>query len=82
VLVGLKNLEQHKQIDSYLNHWKRNKPDNNILNWCEAMLKNNNDVALNIETQINTQAGGTPGDPKYANPEFEIVKTIAKKFKL
>jgi len=29
---------------------------------------------------INTQTGGTPWDPKYADSEFEIIKIISKTF--
>ena len=42
------------------------------------MINMDMDNAHKIESQINTETGGTPWDPKYADPEFEIVKAIGR----
>jgi len=36
--------------------------------------------ASDIERSINTREGGTPWDPRYADPDFEIVKAISRSF--
>lgn len=40
------------------------------------MLNNNRNAAQLIEEEINTEAGGTPWDPRYADTEFELIKEI------
>lgn len=80
-LIILQNNGLHEQIQKYLDKWEQNQPIDNTFKWCQAMLKNNYDQALKIEGQINTETGGTPWDPKYADTDFEIIKTIARAFK-
>lgn len=79
-LIVLQNLKDYEQIDNYINSWEQFNPEDNLLKWSKAKLQNNQQEALEIENQINTITGGTPWDPKYADPEFEIIKTIAKIF--
>ena len=79
-LLVLQKFNNNDLINNFIKKWELNKPEDRILKWCKAKLQNIDQKALNIEDQINTTAGGTPWDPQYTDPEFEIIKTIAEIF--
>jgi hypothetical protein len=62
----------------FLSQWEQTHANDPLQKWCKAMINNDLEAAIKIEDQINIEAGGTPWDPKYADPEFEIVKAISK----
>jgi len=77
-LVALTKLNRADQIQNYLNKWEQSKPDDPLQKWSKSMINLEMEAAQKIESQIDTETGGTPWDPKYADPEFEIVKAIGK----
>ncbi|RLC26177.1 MAG: DUF5107 domain-containing protein [Deltaproteobacteria bacterium] len=77
-LVALTKVNKKDQIQEYLNQWEQSKPNDPLQRWSKSMIEKDFDNAQKIESQINTMTGGTPWDPKYADPEFEIVKAIGK----
>jgi Tfp pilus assembly protein PilF len=79
-VLALKYLKQFDKADDFLNDWEKNKSNNSILEWIKSILNNNFNKSTEIESLINTQTGGTPWDPKYADSEFEIIKIISKTF--
>ena len=76
-LVVLKRLGRNKQAGRFLESWEQASPGDHILEWVRAMLDNNVQAARKTEQKINTKAGGTPWDPKYANTEFQLIKEIS-----
>jgi tetratricopeptide (TPR) repeat protein len=79
-VLALKNLKRLDKIDSFFNNWEKNKPEDPILRWVKAVFNDNINETSEIESLINTQTGGTPWDPKYADPEFEIIKKLSDTF--
>ncbi len=77
-LMALMKVNKKDQIKKYLNQWEQFKPNDPLRKWSAAMIEKDFDNAQRIESEINTMTGGTPWDPKYADPEFEIVKLISK----
>ena len=75
-LISLKRLNEDKKVDGFLTLWQKKSPDDPLLKWTKAMLNNNRPAARLIENDINTKAGGTPWDPRYADTEFELIKEI------
>ena len=76
--MALTKVNKKDQIQRYLNQWEQLKPNDPLQRWSKSMIEKDFDNAQKIESQINTQTGGTPWDPKFADPEFEIVKAIGK----
>ena len=76
--MALTKLNRADQIQNYLNKWEQSKPDDPLQKWSKSMINLEMEAAQKIESQIDTETGGTPWDPKYADPEFEIVKAIGK----
>ena len=62
----------------YLENWRKDKPDDVVYQWCFAMVNQDYNSAQGIEDRIRTEGGGTPWDPIYADPDFELVKAISK----
>lgn len=77
-LEALKKLNRNEEVMEFLSQWEQTNANDPLQKWCKAMINNDSENTLKIEDQINTKAGGTPWDPKYADPEFEIVKAISK----
>jgi tetratricopeptide (TPR) repeat protein len=77
-LIALGKMNKKDQILKYLNQWEQSKPNDPLQKWSKSMIEKDFDNAQKIESQINTMTGGTPWDPKFADPEFEIVKAIGK----
>jgi hypothetical protein len=75
-LITLKRLDRDEQANSFLARWQTEKPGDPLLKWSKAILNNNRNAAQLIEEEINTEAGGTPWDPRYADTEFELIKKI------
>jgi tetratricopeptide (TPR) repeat protein len=75
-LISLKRLNRDEQANSFLARWQNEKPGDPLFKWSKAMLNNNRNTGKLIEEQINTEAGGTPWDPRYADTEFELIKEI------
>lgn len=76
-LSVLKNKGRMTEIHDFLKKWHQNKPGDPVLRWSQAMINNNIVAAKSIEQDIDTQTGGTPWDPRYADSEFELIKAIA-----
>ncbi len=77
-LIALKRLNMDKQAQNFLTLWQKNSSGDPLLKWTKAMMNNNRHAAQLIEEEINTEAGGTPWDPRYADTDFELVKEIFK----
>lgn len=77
-LYLLREQNRYEKINTFIDEWEESAPEDNIFRWCKAMLQNNKEEAKKIETSIHTQSGGTPWDPKHADPEFEIIKIVSK----
>jgi hypothetical protein len=77
-LMSLRYLGEESRINSHLNEWASQARDDPMQQWCNAMMDGDSGKANIIAGQINTESGGTPWDPAYADPEFEIIKSIAK----
>jgi len=77
-LLSLRHLKDESKVNSHLQEWSKKAPDDPIQLWCNAMIQGNIEKANKIAQEINTEAGGTPWDPEFADPEFEIIKSIAK----
>lgn len=75
-LKSLKQMGNDVEVKQFLERWEHTKKDDPLRNWCIAMLDGDLDKAQTLAGEINTKSGGTPWDPKYADPEFEIVKVI------
>ncbi len=75
-LVTLKRLNKDKEVNQFMANWLEEKPNDPLLKWSKAMLNNNKPGAKAIEEQINTETGGTPWDPRYADTEFELIKEV------
>jgi hypothetical protein len=75
-LLSLKEMGQEEEIGKFLDQWEQSSAGDPMLAWCRAMLQGDASSAKKIEQDINIQEGGTPWDPRYADPEFEIVKAI------
>ena len=76
-LLSLKQLGKGNEANSYLDSWHGDKEGDPVMKWCRAMLAGDHEEARKIAGTINTEGGGTPWDPTYADPEFEIVKAMA-----
>jgi tetratricopeptide (TPR) repeat protein len=75
-LLSMKQMNREDEIDNFLSEWEQSSSGDPMLAWCRAMIQGDEAAAKKIEQDINTQEGGTPWDPKYSDPEFEIVKAI------
>ncbi len=77
-LMALAKLNMKDKIQEYLDQWTQSRPDDPLNEWSEFMINKDIKNAQKIESQINIKMSGTPWDPKYADPEFEIIKAIGK----
>ena len=75
-LMSLNYLQNGSEAISYLEKWENIAPEDPIQKWCNSMITGDLSQAGSIAEEINIDAGGTPWDPKFADPEFEIVKSI------
>ena len=81
-LTVLKRLGRNEKADVFLSNWQQDAPDDPVLRWTMAMINNDRAAAQLIEEEIETEAGGTPWDPRYADTEFELVKAISSFLKM
>lgn len=75
-LMALRHLGRSDEFAAYKDLWKNAVPDSPLLNWLGFMVDHRFDDAAQAEKLINTHPGGTPWDPQYADPEFELVKEL------
>jgi hypothetical protein len=76
-IMSLKSLDKDELANQFLDTWEKADPENVVQKWCRAKKNGNIDLARNVAQQINTETGGTPWDPKYADTEFEIIKALS-----
>ncbi len=76
-LIVLKRLGRNEQAENFLEQWQQNSPDDPVLRWTRAMITNDRVNAQIVEGEIETETGGTPWDPRYADTEFELIKAIS-----
>jgi tetratricopeptide (TPR) repeat protein len=76
-LKSLLALGRAEEAEKYLESWGKAKSDDPIQKWCKAMIDDDRAQADVIAQQINTESGGTPWDPQYADTEFEIIKALS-----
>ncbi|MGV8093768.1 MAG: DUF5107 domain-containing protein [Mangrovibacterium sp.] len=77
-LIALHQMGKSDEVAEFKDQWKRSVPDSPLLNWFSFMADRKFDDAAQTEKLINTRPGGTPWDPQYADPEFELVKEFIK----
>ncbi len=75
-LMALRHLGRSDEFAVYKDLWKSAVPDSPLLDWLGFMIGHRFDDAAQAEKLINTRPGGTPWDPQYADPEFELVKEL------
>ena len=76
-LTSLLALGRSEEVENYLQAWEKANPRDPIQKWCKAMIDGDKTQAEKIAKQINTESGGTPWDPQYADTEFEIIKALS-----
>lgn len=77
-LMALHHLGRSTEFTAYKDRWESSVPDSPLLNWFGFMADHKIDDAAQMEKLINIHPGGTPWDPQYADPEFELVKELIK----
>lgn len=75
-LMALHRLGRNDRFTVYKERWERHAPDSPLLKWFTLMVDREADEAARAAKRINTREGGTPWDPRYADPEFELVKEL------
>lgn len=75
-LKALEHVNRRDEAIFFLNNWAKQKPDDPVQKWCSYMLEKNYDEAQAIAGKINTESGGTPWDPVYADPDFQLVQSL------
>lgn len=81
-LLSKKRMEQQIDLQAFFGEWKEYKSNDLVQQWCEFMIQNDTDAALQIESEISIDSGGTVWNPRNSDAEFEIVKAIAKSVKI
>jgi tetratricopeptide (TPR) repeat protein len=76
-LKSLLALDRSEEVREFMNSWSDVNPDDPMLHWCKAMINGDSKKADIISKQINTESGGTPWDPQFADTEFEIIKALS-----
>ncbi len=77
-LVVLRNRGKAGELNNFLSSWQRSAPNDPVLRWTRAMLNNNLAAARQIESDITTESGGTPWDPRFSDTEFELIKAVSQ----
>jgi hypothetical protein len=75
-LMTLHHQGRSGEVAEFKEKWEKTAPNNPLLDWFGFMADHKTDEAVQMENQINTRPGGTPWDPQYADPEFELVKKL------
>jgi Tfp pilus assembly protein PilF len=76
-LAALREMGMRQQSENFLAQWQRNAPNDPVLRWARAVMNNDLSSAQRIEREIQTEAGGTPWDPRFADSDFELIKAIS-----
>ena len=76
-LLTLREMGKDAEINSFINKWQAAAPNDPLLQWSRFMLNNDTLAAQKIEPTIDTAIeGGTPWNPRYTDPIFELVKAL------
>ena len=75
-ILTLSRLGRHSERDQFVRQWQQHSPGDPVLNWNRAIIDNNLSRAREIEREIVSRSGGTPWDPRYGDPAFDLIKAL------